>query len=688
MSPKSPIPASHYTVRNSTSQYQQQQQRQQARPEALDRISTSSESYSTYSASSTSTAFSPTHSRQTSRSTKLFAFAQSPTMSTSTSASASVSSSDTEHDVDLDLEKAIFKPASSSTFVSQPYLSEAEVGYSHAGPSRRTLPHIGLRRRRLLGQTIVGLAVVSMLGWWLVGDQLTEVGDVLGYSRVPSWRDELTAGDLDLDMNPLSDVDDAFGQKRPGSSHSDDYDPSDDLVVDDETSEDLNSNKLSHAEKMAQLASIQPQQWGLSLTSSSFLAGLRPWPANPPVEEGSSPLSGLGLKADSVYNLGPIALGDYIQQMKEFAEVAFPGVLAQQLVKGIEHHLETPTVGKLKVGVSEPSDKTVGEDGSLDDTKKAGAQERQWDVRKTVWQTDKDSRHADSAEVQSWKDGKARDEGWYWDLLTDYDADVWVKKRLTGSRIKDVWDNLPSGILRSDTLRYLLLLIEGGIYTDTDTQLLKSPSVWGTEPKLYKDGIGWLTDEQKKRIEDGHKVDDVLGKASVVVGVEADVGEREDWNDWWPRPIQIVQWTLASAPAHPIALNAVLRITHATATAIDWAHANAKSVKILKDQGRYDDAKRLAEVSVLNEPNHGGPLGVMDWTGPGVWTDAVLSYLRVKHGVLWTDLKNLREPLRVGDVVILPVTGFSPGVGNFGAQQPSHSQAMVEHLFAGSWKDE
>ncbi|WVQ95719.1 hypothetical protein IAU59_002818 [Kwoniella sp. CBS 9459] len=614
-------------------------------------------------------------------------------MSTSTSTSASTS--DTEHDT-IDLEKAIYRQPTASSFASHPYLSEP--GYSHAGagagtgagPSRRALPHLGLRRRRLLGQAIVSLAVMVMLGWWLVGDQLGEVGDVLGYSRVPSWRDELTAGDLDVDLD-LEPLPDGSLSGRPGESVVGDSDDQSDIIaVDDESASGTEPAELSHAEKMAQLASIKPQQWGLSLSSSSLLAGLRPWPANPPLEEDAKPLSSLGLKADSVYNLGPIALSEYIQQMKEFAEAAFPAVIAQKLVEGIEYHLESPAAGRLGQNVQPDQGRTVGNAAdSLDGTTtKLAAQERDWDGKKTVWQTDKDTRHVESDEVQSWKNGQAKDEGWYWNLLTDYDADVWIKKRLSGSRIKDIWDNLPSGILRSDTLRYLLLLVEGGIYTDTDTQLVKSPSVWGTGPKLYKDGIGWLTDDQKKRIEEGEKVDDVLGKASVVVGVEADVGDREDWNDWWPRPIQIVQWTLASAPSHPIALNALLRITHATATAVDWAHTNAKSVKILKDQGRYDDAKRLAEVTVLNEPSHGGPLGVMSWTGPGVWTDAVLSYLRVKYGVLWTDLRGLREPLRVGDVVILPVTGFSPGVGNFGAQQASHRQAMVEHRFAGSWKDE
>jgi hypothetical protein len=32
----------------------------------------------------------------------------------------------------------------------------------------------------------------------------------------------------------------------------------------------------------------------------------------------------------------------------------------------------------------------------------------------------------------------------------------------------------------------------------------------------------------------------------------------------------------------------------------------------------------------------------------------VKSYLNVRYGMVWTDLKDLRVPLRVGDVVILP----------------------------------
>jgi len=86
-------------------------------------------------------------------------------------------------------------------------------------------------------------------------------------------------------------------------------------------------------------------------------------------------------------------------------------------------------------------------------------------------------------------------------------------------------------------LRYLLLYLEGGIYTDTDTTLLQSPRAWGQGVKLWRDGAGWIEPEDTARIAAGEKTEDVLGPPSVIVGVEADVGDRVDWNDWWPRPV-------------------------------------------------------------------------------------------------------------------------------------------------------
>lgn len=63
-------------------------------------------------------------------------------------------------------------------------------------------------------------------------------------------------------------------------------------------------------------------------------------------------------------------------------------------------------------------------------------------------------------------------------------------------------------------------------------------------------------------------------------------------------------------------------------------------------------------------------------------------YLNARYDLTWVDLRSLRAPLRVGDVVVLPVTGFSPGVNQFGARGRIDPQAMVFHDFAGSWKDD
>lgn len=135
-----------------------------------------------------------------------------------------------------------------------------------------------------------------------------------------------------------------------------------------------------------------------------------------------------------------------------------------------------------------------------------------------------------------------------------------------------VWDALPSGILvsclvcppravltwqHSDMLRYLLLALEGGIYSDTDTQVLKEPHRWGGGARLFRDGEGWMSDDQKMRILNGEDQDLVLGKPSLVVGIEADVGDRTDWAEWWPRPVSpghpsMTVWLIPSASDSPV----------------------------------------------------------------------------------------------------------------------------------------
>ncbi|OCF58527.1 hypothetical protein L486_04560 [Kwoniella mangroviensis CBS 10435] len=596
-----------------------------------------------YSHSPSINTFKSTHSRDTSRSINT----NLPKTFDLSGAFSSISEKPHVNDINHeDLEKG---STTSYDLPKSPSLEHpTSSSFSHI-PNKVPHLHVGLRRRRILSQLLALCGLLTVLGWWILSIRESP-GGIIG---------------MGIGKNGASEHPKVV---LPGIIIGSNGEIIHQPTVEEESPLPLEEEKeLTHAEKMAELSKIKGPQWGLSLSSDHLLAGLRPFPSSGQEEEddGKPALSELGKFADQIYNLGTLDPEEYYEQMKEFAKVVFPKKIAEQLQNALDIYVNVKVNGHEE---------------------KKGKES--WDSTKRIWQTDKTRSKVDTKEVRSWKDGQAFDEGWQWDLLTDSDADKYVTKHLAGSRFKEIWDNLPSGILRSDTLRYLLILFEGGIYSDTDTLLLKPPSAWGQNPKLYKDGQGWMTDIQLQRIQDGDDVDDILGKPSVIVGLEADVGDREDWFDWWPRPIQIVQWTLTSSPFHPIALNALLRIHHSTAKAVQWSHSVSHSIKVLRDQGRYEDAKKLAMVDVMNEPKNGGPVGVMAWTGPGVWTDAVLSYLRVQYGLVWTDLKDLRVPLRIGDVVILPVTGFSPGVGNFGAQGSFHHEAMVQHDFAGSWKND
>jgi alpha 1,6-mannosyltransferase len=71
---------------------------------------------------------------------------------------------------------------------------------------------------------------------------------------------------------------------------------------------------------------------------------------------------------------------------------------------------------------------------------------------------------------------------------------------------------------------------------------------------------------------------------------------------------------------------------------------------------------------------------------PGVWTDSVSRWLGQAHGRDWSGFTGLREPVRVGDALLLLITAFSPGASHVGAGPVSAPDALVEHLFMGSWK--
>ncbi|EQB52727.1 hypothetical protein CGLO_07622 [Colletotrichum gloeosporioides Cg-14] len=204
------------------------------------------------------------------------------------------------------------------------------------------------------------------------------------------------------------------------------------------------------------------------------------------------------------------------------------------------------------------------------------------------------------------------------------------------------YDALPLPVLKADFFRYLILLARGGIYSDIDTYAIRSALEWVPE-RIPRESIG------------------------LVIGIEADP-DRPDWKDWYSRRIQFCQWTIQSKPGHPVMREIVTRITEET----------------LK-------RKRAGLLDNIIDKN------VVEFTGPAVWTDTIFDYFNDPR---FFDLKNSKGPIdwrnftgmetskKVGDVVVLPITSFSPGVQQMGAKDYDDPMAFVKHDFEGTWKPE
>ncbi|KAK7394007.1 alpha-1,6-mannosyltransferase Och1 [Neonectria punicea] len=206
----------------------------------------------------------------------------------------------------------------------------------------------------------------------------------------------------------------------------------------------------------------------------------------------------------------------------------------------------------------------------------------------------------------------------------------------------EAYNAMPLPVLKADFFRYLILFARGGIYSDIDTYAIQSAFKW-VPSEIPRETIG------------------------LVIGIEADP-DRPDWADWYSRRIQFCQWTIQSKPGHPVLREIIARITKATLA--------------MKRSGRFDNF-------VGND--------VVEFTGPAVWTDTIMDYLNderyfdmktSKGKIDYRNFTGMETSKRVGDVVVLPITSFSPGVGQMGAKEPDDPMAFVKHDFEGTWKPE
>ena len=231
--------------------------------------------------------------------------------------------------------------------------------------------------------------------------------------------------------------------------------------------------------------------------------------------------------------------------------------------------------------------------------------------------------------------------GFVHEVITDRTATYLVRYLYASTpEVVEAYNALPIPVLKADFFRYLILLARGGIYSDIDTTALRS-------------AIDWIPQEIPP------------SSVGLIIGIEADP-DRPDWQDWYSRRIQFCQWTIQAKAGHPILRNIVATITEDTLR--------------MKKNGNLKRGKKLDK-------------SIVEFTGPAVWTDTVFHYLnspdyfKMEAGsknISWESFTGMETPKKVGDVVVLPITSFSPGVNNMGAKDIDDPMAFVRHDFEGS----
>ncbi|WVF71429.1 hypothetical protein IAT40_006233 [Kwoniella sp. CBS 6097] len=169
----------------------------------------------------------------------------------------------------------------------------------------------------------------------------------------------------------------------------------------------------------------------------------------------------------------------------------------------------------------------------------------------------------------------------------------------------------------------------------------------------------------RSKVFDGPLVDDgaELGPPALVVSVESDAIDF-GWYNWrdlgLSRAVQITQWTFMARPGHPVFLDVLGRTLR-------------KSEEVAQ---KMKEAKEKGEEYI--------PDAALEWTGPGVFSDCVYRYLLARYGFKPEALIHKKEPLRVGDVLILPAGSYS-SVSPF-TEEKQRPWAASYHGFLGRWR--
>ncbi|GAA5894067.1 hypothetical protein JCM6882_007976 [Rhodosporidiobolus microsporus] len=262
-------------------------------------------------------------------------------------------------------------------------------------------------------------------------------------------------------------------------------------------------------------------------------------------------------------------------------------------------------------------------------------------------------------------------------LLNDSAVDQWVRRRFADSpRLLTTWaDRLPLPILRFDLFRLLALVARGGVYTDGDTRALRPLSAWSEGVAAFPPADRLLAPTLRDN-------GTTPAPPSLVVGIEwKGHTEHNARNPAYSRSAGVVQWTFAGAAGHPVFVDATRRVLR-----------HSERVAALRNG---DDPREDGEGPL--QFDYEADRMVLEWSGPAVLTDSVARYLRTRYGLSLAALASTPTPVRVGDVLLLPVQALNARTSvwlklldwtlgrGWAPWSPQWSRGSVVHEHAAGW---
>ena len=222
-------------------------------------------------------------------------------------------------------------------------------------------------------------------------------------------------------------------------------------------------------------------------------------------------------------------------------------------------------------------------------------------------------------------------------LLTDRSAQAFVEAHFNETRpdIVEVYNTIPIPILRADLLRYLIVLAEGGIWSDLDVTCEKEVTEW--VPLEY----------QNQTID-------------MIVGLEFDFAWRGEGR---AVASQFCNWVFV---ARKSSRNLQLVVDSVVAKLKEIAQTNNVGIEGLTLEMFRD---------------------VVDVTGPKIMTVSILKSLGqlLDRTVDDRDFSGIKQPKLVGDVLIMPGNAFAATQNDYPTDQ---GDVLVTHHYEGSWKKE